>query len=213
MTRLIQPARKLLAAALAALLGFGILADGVVAAGPDASQPVRGFYDALLSTMRNGPALGQRGRYGRLEPVVLRSFYISYMTRMAVGSSWAALPEVKQRQLTDAFGHYVTATWADRFDSYSGEKLEITGERPYGPAMLVETRIVKPNGEPVTINYLMHRNGDAWRIADVYLTGTISELATRRSEFSSVLRKEGVDALIAALNRKAGNIVSADAPS
>jgi phospholipid transport system substrate-binding protein len=83
------------------------------------------------------------------------------------------------------------------------------GERPYGPATLVETRIVKSDGDPVAINYLMRRNGDVWQIADVYLTGTISELATRRSEFTSILRSQGIDGLIAALNRKAGSIVSA----
>ncbi|HEX6840514.1 MAG TPA: ABC transporter substrate-binding protein, partial [Stellaceae bacterium] len=75
--------------------------------------------------------------------------------------------------------------------------------KPYGASQLVETRIVKPDGEPVSINYLMRHDGDGWRIGDVYLTGTISELATRRAEFSSVLRSQGVDGLIQALNRKA----------
>ena len=55
----------------------------------------------------------------------------------------------------------------------------------------------------MSINYLMRRDGDSWRIDDVYLTGTISELATRRSEFSAVLRSQGVDGLIETLNRKA----------
>jgi phospholipid transport system substrate-binding protein len=42
-----------------------------------------------------------------------------------------------------------------------------------------------------------------WQIADVYLNGTISELAIRRSEFASILQRQGVDGLIAELNRKA----------
>jgi phospholipid transport system substrate-binding protein len=125
------------------------------------------------------------------------------MTRVAVGPAWSTLSDAKRQQLIQAFGRYITATWAERFDSYSGEKLEIDGERPYGAAVLVDTRIVKSDGEPVSINYLMRRDGEQWRIADVYLTGTISELATRRSEFSSVLRSQGVDGLIEALNRKA----------
>jgi phospholipid transport system substrate-binding protein len=210
MTRLSHSARILRAIAVAALLVAGALSTRAVAAAPDAPQQVvRGFYDALLGAMQNGSTLGNRGRYTALEPVVLRTFDIPYMTRMAVGPSWAALPEGKRRDLTTAFGRYVTATWADRFDSYSGEKLEVTGEPPNGPATLVETRIVKSDGEPVAINYLMRRNGDVWQIADVYLTGTISELATRRSEFTSILRSQGIDGLIAALNRKAGSIVSA----
>jgi len=179
----------------------------------DATAAVRGFYDVLLSTMRDGPQLGQRGRYAKLEPVILKVFDVPYMTRMAVGASWAATPDPKQHQAAEAFGHYMTATWADRFDSYSGEKLEVTGAQPYATGAVVHTRIVKSNGEPVAIDYLMRRNGDVWQVADVYLTGTISELATRRSEFSSVLRSQGIDALIAVLNRRAGMMVSAALPS
>ncbi len=199
-----RTARHFALSAMAALLALGIAASaGAAAASSGAAEPVRSFYDVLLSTMKQGERLGQDGRYAALEPIVRRSFDIPYMTRIAVGPSWSSLPDAKRQQLTEAFGRYITATWADRFDSYSGEKLEVDGERPYGASVLVDTRIVKPDGEPVSINYLMRRDGDAWRIGDVYLTGTISELATRRSEFSSVLRRQGVDGLIDALNRKA----------
>ena len=39
-------------------------------------------------------------------------------------------------------------------------------------------------------------------ISDVYLDGAISEVATRRSEFAAILKTEGIDGLISALNRK-----------
>lgn len=199
--------RTALSAMAAAVLALGIAGSaGAAPAGAGAAEPVRGFYDTLLHTMQQGDKLGQGGRFAALEPVVRRSFDIPYMTRMAVGPSWSTLSDAKRQQLTEAFGRYITATWADRFDSYSGEKLEVGGERPYGAAVLVDTRIVKSDGEPVSINYLMRRDGDGWRIADVYLTGTISELATRRAEFSSVLRSQGVDGLIDALNRKAPTV-------
>jgi phospholipid transport system substrate-binding protein len=199
-------ARRSALSAMVALfvLGLGLARPaGAAAPDPAAAAPVRSFYDTLLDTMRHGQQLGPSGRYAALAPVVQHSFDIPYMTRVAVGPSWSTLSESKRQQLTQAFGRYITASWADRFDSYSGEKLEIGGERPYGAAILVDTRIVKSDGDPVSINYLMRRDGDAWRIADVYLTGTISELATRRSEFSAVLRSQGVDGLIEALNRKA----------
>jgi phospholipid transport system substrate-binding protein len=50
---------------------------------------------------------------------------------------------------------------------------------------------------------MMRPNGESWLISDIYLDGAISEVATRRSEFSTILRNEGIDSLIAALNRKA----------
>ena len=54
----------------------------------------------------------------------------------------------------------------------------------------------------MAINYLMHQQDRSWRIADVYLTGTVSELATRRSEFTAILARQGVDGLVATLDRK-----------
>ena len=68
---------------------------------------------------------------------------------------------------------------------------------------MVRSQIVKANGEPVKVDYMMRRNGEGWLISDIYLDGAISEVATRRSEFAAILRTDGVDGLIAALNRKA----------
>ena len=91
---------------------------------------------------------------------------------------------------------------------YSGERLQVTGEQPSPGGTLITTEIVKSNGEPVPLNYLMRQNGSAWQIADVYLNGTISELATRRSEFGSILRAQGIDGLIATLNNKADSLAA-----
>ena len=163
---------------------------------------VRGFYDTLLSTMKNGRSLGQSGRYARLAPVVDRVFDVASMTRLAVGSSWATLPPAQQQQLTEAFRNYIAATYADRFESYSGEQLQVTGEQPYNGNVIVQTKIVKSNGETTALNYMMRQNQGSWQISDVYLDGTISQLAVQRSEFNSILRREGVDGLVMALNRK-----------
>ena len=216
MTRLVgnsSMSRRLSGLAAALFMTLALLAAPADAASASAADTVHRFYEALLTTMRNGPSLGQQGRFKTLEPAVDRAFDLDYMTRMAVGPAWADLPAAQRQRLIDAFGRYVTATYADRFDSYSGEKLQVTGEQPYGAGVVVNSRIVKSNGEPITINYLMRRSGDKWQIADIYLTGTISELATRRSEFSSVLRREGPDGLINLLNHKADMLVASSARS
>ena len=125
------------------------------------------------------------------------------MARLSVGPSWSGLSEAQRQQVTESFGRYISAIYADRFDSYAGQKLQVTGEQPAAAGVMVKSQIVKANGEPVNVDYMMRRNGDNWLIADIYLDGAISELATRRSEFSAILRNDGIDGLIAALNRKA----------
>jgi len=105
-------------------------------------------------------------------------------------------------------GSHVAAIYAERFDSYSGERLQVTGERASPGGTIITSQIIKSNGEPVNVNYLMRNNGGVWQIADIYLDGTISELATRRSEFASILRTGGINGLIQALNTKASALAA-----
>jgi phospholipid transport system substrate-binding protein len=186
---------------VALFVATGLLTPGSAAVS-DPQDSVRSFYGVLLGTMRDGRTLGQSGRYGRLAPVVDRTFDIPMMTRLAIGPTWATLPPTQQQQLLGAFAHYVAATYADRFDTYSGEQLQVAGERPSGTDVMVQTRIVKSNGEATRLDYLMRQDQGSWRISDVYLDGTISQLAVHRSEFHSILQREGVDGLVMALNRK-----------
>ena len=201
--RILSSMRVLKAAGLAAMLALIVLAHPASATPASGSETVQGLYDTLLSTMKNGHMLGQSGRFVQLEPVVRRTFDIASMARLSVGSSWATLTEAQRQQVTESFGRYISAIYADRFDSYAGQKLEVTGEQPTGAGVMVRSQIIKANGEPVKIDYMMRRNGDGWLISDVFLDGAISEVATRRSEFAAILRNDGIDGLVAALNRKA----------
>jgi phospholipid transport system substrate-binding protein len=79
----------------------------------------------------------------------------------------------------------------------------VIGEQPGVAGIMVRRQIVKANGEPVEVDYMTRRYGDSWLISDIYLDGAISEMATRRSEFAEILKSQGIDGLIAALNRKA----------
>ena len=202
-------------AAIALCLGLAAFPSAVLAppalAMVNGADTVRSLYDTLLATMRNGAALGPRGRYMQIEPMVRRVFDIPFMTQLAVGPEWAGLSEAQRQQVSQAFERYIAAIYAERFDSYSGERLQVLGEQQSPGGVIITSQIVKSNGEPVHINYLMRQNGGTWQIADVYLGGTISELATRRSEFASILRTQGINGLIQTLNTKANNLAAARA--
>jgi phospholipid transport system substrate-binding protein len=214
MSRLIAP--KTLpwkAAAFAVGLGLAMLSHPVHAAASSGSDTVQALYDALLTTMKNGRTLGLSGRFTQLEPVIRRTFDISVMARLSIGVSWTALTEAQHQQVTESFTRYISALYADRFDSYAGQKLQVTGEQPAVAGVMVRSQIIKANGEPVNVDYMMRRSGETWLISDIYLDGAISEVATRRSEFSTILRSQGIDGLIAALNRKADMLTGTTAKS
>ena len=201
------------ASAAAATLIFLSLAfpASVLAAGPEDS--VNAFHETLISTMKDGRTLSESGRYARIEPVVHRLFDLPLMSRLAIGASWSTLSPAQQQVAIAAFGAYIAATYADRFDSFSGQRMEVVAQQPSSSGMIVRTRIIKSNGEPVSVDYAMRQNDGAWQISDIYLDGTISQLATQRSEFGAILRREGFEGLIATLQRKvkllAGNLASA----
>lgn len=173
------------------------------APGATATGTVRAFYQTLLASMKQGTQLGFAGRRNQLEPAVLNAFDMPRMTQLAVGLRWRTLSPPQQQQLIAAFGVYSAATYADRFTNYGGEHFEIDNTTtPTREGVIVHTRLIPHNGTPVRLDYLMRQTTGVWKIEDVYLSGTVSELATRRSEFSSVLDRGGPQALVDILRKK-----------
>lgn len=174
------------------------------AQGGDPTAPVRALYDALLEAMKRGRELGIKGRYDQLAPTIARSFDVAGMTRFACGPGWEQATAAQRTALADAFAHMMTANYANRFANFNGQKFEIVTTVDQPPAgKLVKTRLTPAQAEPIALDYVMRSVGGAWKIADVYLKGTISELGIRRGEFVSVIRSGGPDALVESLRRKA----------
>ena len=167
---------------------------------------VRNFYGVLLDIMQHAAPLGPKGRYQKLEPVVRGTFDVPFMARLSVGPTWRSLTAEQKRRAVQAYSRYIAAIYASRFDDYAGEKFEVLGQQQIKHGTLIKTHIVKSNGEPVAINYVVHDNDNAWQIRDIYLSGSISELATRRSDFANILRTSGIDGLIDSLNKKADDL-------
>ena len=194
------------------LRGFLFSALCFCAAAPawsaEAPDAINGLNAHLLATMKQAQSLGVQGRYNSLSPVLAKTYDIPSMTRMAVGPNWEALQPAQKAALTDAFSRMMIATYAKRFDGFSGETFKITEVTDRATDKMVKTQIIQSNGKPVPINYLMRKSGPEWKVVDVYLDGTISELASRRAEFTSILKSGGPDALIASLRKQGDRLLS-----
>lgn len=174
-----------------------------------ATQRVSSLSDALLDTMKQAKELGVKGRYDKLAPVLAKTYDLPLMTRIAVGQGWAALTPEQQKAVVAAFTRMTTATYASRFDGFSGEQFIIlqTLDQKSGDK-IVKTQIIQSNGKPIALSYLVRKTGSDWRIIDVYLNGTISELANRRAEFGAVLKSGGADALVGSLNKQGDKLLA-----
>jgi phospholipid transport system substrate-binding protein len=203
---------RALGASIAAFLLVSIAMPPMAANAQAADSPettISGLNATLLSTMKQAQSLGVSGRYQVLLPVLTKTYDTPLMARLAVGQSWSTLQPAQQAAITDAFRRMMIATYAKRFDGFSGETFQIVDISNRGTAdKMVKTQIIQSNGKPVAINYLMRKSGPEWKIVDVYLDGTISELASRRAEFATILQSGGPDALIASLKKQGDKLLS-----
>ena len=191
-----------------------LLLAGVLTAPPAAAQEdpartvIQRLQHSLLAVMKEAESLGVTGRYQRFQPRIEEAFHLPLMIRVATGSFWRNADSEQRSRLVAAFKRLSISTYANRFDGYSGQVFEIVDQRP-GPqkTVLVRTRIVRPGDSPVRLTYVVKEFKGQWRIVDILLDNDISELAVRRSEYSRLLKKNGVDGLIAALNRKADGLI------
>jgi len=207
MSRLALERRLALRAVIGLLAAVTVPARGDDDA-PEVTAPIRGFYAVLLNVMQHAAELRVQGRYDKLAPAIAATFDLAAMTRIAIGARWSSYAPDVQAALVDGFTRMTIATYAARFDGFSGERFEvdpIAETRTAG--RVVHTRLVKSNGEPIALNYLMRAAGSHWKAVDVYLGGTISELATRRSEFSAILDAGGPNALVELLRQQTDNLM------
>jgi phospholipid transport system substrate-binding protein len=120
-----------------------------------------------------------------------------------VGRQWDDLPEADQQAWRQKFSELTISNYAGRFVGYTGEAFSTVGQEPAArDTVMVLTRLDVPGDQPVDMNYRLRETRGGWRIIDIYLKGTVSELALRRSEYSSTLTRDGFEKLAAAIDKK-----------
>lgn len=195
--------------ALAILLPLG----AVVSQPPDSSAApdtgagaittVEALHQALFAVMRQADTLSFVDRRQRLAPVVHRSFDFTTISAAVVSASqWKELTAAQRSRMEETFRELTVATYADRFDGYSGEQFETFSQRPVRRGRtLVRSELRIPDKDPVQLDYVLQRVGDEWRIVNVLADG-VSDLSVKRAEYSSILRTAGFEQLIAQLRKQ-----------
>lgn len=173
-------------------------------------RTVERLHATMLSVMKDSEALGYAGRYERLEPVIRSQFDLPFMAAKSVGRYWKTASQEERDQLVKTFSRFSVANYAGRFDGWSGQTFETLGvDASARGTMLVRTKLLNPSGDDIQLYYRLRNGTDGrWKIIDVYLNGTVSELALRRSEYSSLIKREGFEALLIALNKRIETLAS-----
>lgn len=191
--------RLSLALAPAALVA--IMAPAAAQAPDAARAPVQSLSDGLIAIMKGGAKLGFAGRAAQIAPIVDKSFDLPLMARLCVGPAWTKASAADQAAVVAAFRRLTINEYARNFDSWSGQSIvvdPIVDAR--GVDRLVKTRLIQPKEAPVSLAYRLRQSGSDWKIIDVFFKNSISQLTTRRADFSAIVEKGGAKALIGHIN-------------
>jgi phospholipid transport system substrate-binding protein len=197
--------RRLLAAAtiVLALLGRAGSAD------PPATAVIARLDAVLLDALQHGEQLGYQGRLDKIAPAVAAAFDLPLMAEKSIGRFWKPLSDADRVRWVALFSQLTSANYAANFDKFSGQRFEIAGEETgQNDTTVVHTKVVNPGDDDVEVNYRLHDTPSGPKVVDVYLKGTVSEVALRRSDYTSVLERDGFDALLASVRAKIADLAA-----
>ena len=139
------------------------------------------------------------------EEKVLPYIDFEYATRLAVGRSWRQASPEQQKKLVNEFRNMLVRTYSNSISGYEGQTLKVLPSRGKGDngadESTVRTQFVRAGGQPLPIDFQMHKAGSAWKVYDIVVEG-VSLVLTYRSEFDAIVKQQGIDGLIKTLAQK-----------
>jgi len=175
------------------------------------TAPVEQLHAGLLGVLKDSGTLTYEQRFDRLVPVLDATFDLAFMAEKVVGRAWKDLKEDDRARWVATFKKFTTANYAGRFVGFTGQSFETLGvEDGANATKMVKTRLVNPTDENVALSYRLRQIDGGWRIIDVYLENTVSELALRRTEYASVLERDGFPRLVELVESKIADLASND---
>lgn len=188
------------------LAGLFLLSSFAVAAIDDPQQLVRATGDSVLAEVTARRAeleADPRLIYPLVESKVLPHFDFRKMSQSALGRFWRRASEAQREGVTREFREMLVRTYATALLGYSGQQIEYLPVKFGSDAskVTVQTRLASDGAPPIPINYRLRKNPKGWQVYDVVIDG-VSLITNYRSQFTAVVRRNGIDGLITALAQK-----------
>ena len=159
------------------------------------------FHNSLKNSNYNIKTINEKKEF--LKNIISRTFDYEKMIRFIYGRSWKDLNKELQSELSLVFLDYISFNYANRFKDIESLNFEyVSFEEISNNKKIVKTLLKINNDKPIKIDYLFLYNGKNWKVFDVLLTGSISEIATKKSEFFSIIKNGGAKGLISKIKEK-----------
>jgi phospholipid transport system substrate-binding protein len=134
----------------------------------------------------------------KLESIVTKAVDLDAMAKSALGKTWTETPPAKQKKFLEAFKSRFRKATGEQLDQYRSTEVKYFPEKNEDDDTIVPTEVLV-KGEPTHVDYRMRQTGGTWRIVDI-VVDDVSTVENYRSSFNRIIKKEGMDGLIARLN-------------
>jgi len=142
-------------------------------------------------------------REAKIRELLRRNFDLETIGRFVLSKYWRTASADQQSEYMGLFSEYVLKTYARRLGAYGNEQFSITSSKPLGSRdAIVLTQITQQAaGQPITAGWRVRDTQSSYKIIDVMVEG-VSMAAAQRSEFESIVQKQGMTGLIEILRAK-----------
>ena len=134
--------------------------------------------------------------------LVNKTYNTEKMLNMIIGDIWKSLSVKKKDEMISVFNEYISKNYIKRFSKIKEPIFEILENKKVGNFLMIKTQLVLNKNEEISISYLLTKKDKEWQIFDVLLANSVSEIATKKSEFNSFLKNGQINSLIEALRKK-----------
>ena len=171
-----------------------------------AEQFIVSLADDAISSLTS-ETLTEKERQIKFRKLLNGYFDINGIGRWALGRYWRKTSKSERLEYLVLFENLVVGTYANRFNKYKKEKLTVKSSSRRGKFALVKSQINSEKQKPIRIEWRVTRPNVNYKIFDIVIEG-VSMIRTQRSEFSSVIRRNGgkVSSLLAALRKKTAKL-------
>ena len=134
--------------------------------------------------------------------LIKETYYTEEMLKMIIGNSWKNADNQTKKKMIDVFEEYIAKNYIKRFSKIKYPQFSNLEEKKVGKYKMIKSHLILSDDEKVSINYLLSLKNEKWKIFDVLLAGSVSEIATKKSEFKSFIKDGDINPLIEALSKK-----------
>ncbi|MBI3786006.1 MAG: ABC transporter substrate-binding protein [Deltaproteobacteria bacterium] len=147
-------------------------------------------------------ALNADQKRGKIEDIARQYFDFTTLSRLVLARHWKELNDEQQNQFVNEFRRHLSLTYGKNVEKYDNEKAVITGDREEKDGdWTVNTKILRPSGEPFLVDYRLRKRDGRWMVIDVVIEG-VSLVANFRSQFQEIVSRDGPVKLIQILRDK-----------